>query len=415
MLMGLYRIWCRCRMRTLMWLLKFMNAPKPLLLVGPEASLRLCRYIAQCDIGQLLLVTDRTLVELGVIQPLLDELEGRGVDVTLFDSVLPDPTEEVVAAGTGSARAAACDGVLAVGGGSSIDAAKIIAVAAATESNPLAGGGPFMRPGLPLFAVPTTAGTGSEVSLGAVITDSRTHTKRGVGGPGLVPQAAALDPILTRALPPSITAATGMDALTHAIEAYIGTCRNPEADRHALVATRLIFNNLVPACRNGTSLEAREAMLMAAAYAGFAVNVNFVGNVHAIAHQLGARYGIPHGLANAVVLPHVLEYSLGHATERLAQLARHAGLGEASNNDAELARALVDQVVELNRQLDLPDTLAQIQQADILELARLAVREGAGYPSSRFLTVTDCQRILERVSHPREQTPESEACAPQPS
>ncbi|MGI9288860.1 MAG: iron-containing alcohol dehydrogenase [Pseudomonadales bacterium] len=392
------RFFYRAKSTLLKLALALVPRSKPMLLLGPDSSRRLCQTIAQSGFRKVLIVTDKPLIELGLIEPLYAELRESGVDAVIFDGVEPDPSDIIVTAGTTLARQAVCDAVLAVGGGSSIDAAKIISVSANSDTDPLRKQLPIMRSGLALFAVPTTAGTGSEVTVGAVITDSSTHTKRGLGGPGLVPMAAALDPLLMQNLPPHITAATGMDALTHAIEAYIGTWNSSETDKYALAAARLIFNNLPRAFQHGDDLQAREAMAIASSYAGFAINATFVGYTHAIAHQLGAQYGVPHGLANAVVLPHVLAFSKEAAAARMAQLARFAGLGNDDDSDQLLAQKLIDRVIELSRLLGIPEQLAQVKAVDFPRLIRAALKEGAGYPVPIYLDAADCDDILNKVA-----------------
>lgn len=396
--LSIQRLFFRCRTALLKFVLRLVPQRKPMMMAGPDASRRLCQNIARFGFRKVLIVTDKPLFELGLIEPLCAELQKSGVSSVVFDGVEPDPTDLIVAAGTTLAKRTSCDAVMAVGGGSSIDAAKMISVSAISGTNPLQKQRPIMQSGLALFAVPTTAGTGSEVTVGAVITDSSTHTKRGLGGPGLVPLAAALDPLLMQNLPPHITAATGMDALTHAIEAYIGTWKSHETDTYALAAARLIFDNLPRVFQQGEDLQAREAMAIASSYAGFAINENFVGYSHAIAHQLGALYGVPHGMANAVVLPHVLAYSKEAAAARMAQLARFAGLGSDGEPDLELARKLIDRVIELQRLLGIPEQLPHVRSADIPRLTRAALKEGAGYPVPIYMNTGNCDEILNRIA-----------------
>lgn len=397
MFTAIQRMFWRARGTLLQWAMKLLPQAKPLLLLGADSSLHLCRIISQQGLGKVLIVTDQSLVQLGLIEAICAELQNKGVEIVIFDGVQPDPTDSIVFAGSARAVQTSCDAVLAVGGGSSIDAAKMISVCAISNNKPMQKQRPIMRAGLPLFAVPTTAGTGSEVTVGAVISHDESHVKRGFGGPGLVPQVAALDPVLMKGLPPNMTAATGLDALTHAIEAYIGRWESPESDNHAKLAARLIFENLERAYQQGQDLEAREAMSLAAAYAGFAINRTFVGYVHAIAHQLGSRYGIPHGLANAVLLPHILEFSKRAAASRMAELTSFVGLGSEEQAESELAQKLIDAVVELNRTLDIPQQLEQIRAEDIPDLARAALEEGAGYPVPIYMNRMDCELILKKI------------------
>ena len=284
--------------------------PRPTTFVGPEAALRLCDSIVQFGFKRVLIVTDAILVKLGLVEPLRKALADRGVEVAVHDGITPDPTHDVLQRGFEAAMAHRTDAILAVGGGSVIDAAKVIGAMVVSGKSPaqLVGMLKVGKPMLPLFAVPTTAGTGSEVTVAAVVTDPVAHAKAAVIDPKLVPAAAALDPLLTRGMPKSITAATGMDALTHAVEAYTNRWPHAETAFHAVSAVRMIFANLPRACADGEDLEAREAMLLASFYAGLAFTKAYVGYVHAFSHKVGGKYGVPHGLGNAILLPYVLDF-----------------------------------------------------------------------------------------------------------
>jgi len=248
----------------------------------------------------------------------------------------------------------------------------------------------------PIYAVPTTAGTGSEVTVAAIISDPDAGTKMMVADSRLVPEMAALDPTLMTGLPPAVTAATGMDALTHAIEAYISQWANDTTDRWALAAVGMIWEHLPRAWRDGADLASRERMALASTYAGLAFTRANVGNVHAIAHQLGGRYHVPHGLANAIMLPPVLRFSLPDAAPRLARLARHVGI--AGRGDLVLARRFVDAVQALGDGLQIPRTLAALREEDLDALAAAACHEADfNYPVPRRMTPADCVALLRQV------------------
>jgi alcohol dehydrogenase class IV len=248
-----------------------------------------------------------------------------------------------------------------------------------------------------LYVIPTTAGTGSEATIGAVITDSDTHQKGVISGPNLLPQAAALDPDLMMGLPPAITAATGMDALTHAIEAYIGTFERGTRLEDARVGVKLVFDNLAAAYHDGADSAARAGMAMGAYYAGLAINQVNVGNVHAIAHQLGGKYGIPHGLANALVLPHILEFCHEEATPRLAELAVLIGAGENGEDQSALAHRFIQKVRDLRTEVGIPDHSSKLQREDFDEIADLAIAEGDGYAVPRLLDKQVVLSILGQI------------------
>ncbi|HEY2772847.1 MAG TPA: iron-containing alcohol dehydrogenase [Candidatus Binatia bacterium] len=367
----------------------------PMTLLGPGSSKDLCSAIAQAGTKKLLIVTDRMLVRLGLVAGITASLEESGVAWCIYDGVEPDPTSEHVAAGLEVLRRERCDAVLAVGGGSPMDAAKVIA-AAATNDKPLhklEGLLKVRRPPLPLYAIPTTAGTGSEVTIAAVVSDPVTHKKKFFVDPKLLPLMTALDPALMTGLPPAITAATGMDALTHAVESYLSKTSNVQTERWASAAIRLIFANLPRAYRNGNDIQARSAMALASYYAGLAFTRTSVGYVHAIAHQLGAHYRTPHGLANATVLPHVLDYSIEPARRRMADMARMIGI--EGTNDATLASAFVDSVRELARTVEIPPVLEDLQVQDIPDIARAAIAEAfMNYPVPRYMETIDCEQVI---------------------
>lgn len=370
----------------------------PMTLLGSGSSKDLCTAIAQAGVRKVLVVTDAMLVQLGLVERVTSALEAAGVSSSVYDGVQPDPTSDQVAAGLAVLRREGCDAILAVGGGSPMDAAKVIA-AVATNDKPLhklEGLMKVRRPPVPLYAIPTTAGTGSEVTIAAVVSDPVTHAKKFFVDPKLLPQMAALDPDLMAGLPPAITAATGMDALTHAIESYLSKTSNQQTERWARAAVRLIFANLPRAYRDGSDLEARSAMALASYYAGLAFTRTSVGYVHAIAHQFGAHYRTPHGLANATVLPHVLEYSLGPAEGRMADLARLLEL--EGSGDAALARAFVEAVRQLALEVGIPPRLAALKAADIPTIARDAVAEAfMNYPVPRYMESRDCEQLVYRL------------------
>ena len=373
--------------------------PKPLVMIGADSSLQLCQTIARFGLGKVLVVTDRPLLELGVLQPALDELRQLAVEPVVYDGVLPDPSQEVVDRGIDCYLSNNCDSVLAFGGGSSIDTAKVIALAAANgfRAADCIGAGKAKLPAAPLFAIPTTAGTGSEATFIAVVSDNETHAKDGVIDKFIIPKAAALDAALMQGLPAHITAATGMDALTHAIESYIGRWGSDETDYYGLAACKLVFNNLPEACSNGSNLQAREAMALASFYGGLAISQALVGYVHAISHNLGAKYGVPHGLGNALALPLVLELLKDSAEDKMADIAVHCGLGERSESSGQLAQKLVDRVWALNDEVGIPRAIEQIRPEDVDEIVDAALAEGGNYPSPRFLSRAECEGVLKQL------------------
>ncbi|MEM9255212.1 MAG: iron-containing alcohol dehydrogenase [Pseudomonadota bacterium] len=370
--------------------------PKALAFTGVDSAKDLYRAMGQFGLSKVLIVTDKPLLELGALDSTLAAFKQQDLAYAIYDGVLPDPTKQVVDDGIVTLRETGCDSVLAFGGGSSIDAAKVIALAAANNcsAEECIGLTKCKQPALPFFAVPTTAGTGSEATMIAVISDNETHEKDGVIDPAIIPKATALDPVVMRGLPPHITAATGMDALTHAIEAYIGVWQSPETRYYSLSAIKLIFANLPEACANGENLVAREAMAMASYYGGLAISTGLVGYVHAVSHNLGARYGVPHGLGNAIALPPVLELMKEAAQARMAEIALHLKLGSASEPTSVLADKLITEVRTLNERIGIPSTSEAIQEEDVQALVDAAMKEGSGYPTPRYLERNECEALI---------------------
>lgn len=367
---------------------------------GSGSSAQLCRHIARMGFKKILVVTDKPLRELGIVDRAVSALVEAGVDVAYYDGVLPDPTFDQVAAGTSALREHGSEAVLAIGGGSSMDAAKIIAACANTDESPTAwvGFGKVKHDVLKLFAIPTTSGTGSEATMGAVISDSANHEKSIISGAPLMPTAVALDAELITGLPPHITAATGMDALTHGIEAYIGIWERGTRLEDARAAVKLVFAHLADAYNDGSNLDAREGMAMGSYYAGIAINQVNVGNVHAIAHQLGGKYGIPHGLANALVLPHILEFCREEAEPRLAELAVLVGVGSEGDSQEQLAYGFVQAVKDLRREVGIPDNSDKISPRDYEAISAAAIAEGDGYPAPRLLETATTIAILRQIT-----------------
>jgi alcohol dehydrogenase class IV len=356
--------------------------------------------LGQFGYRRVLIVTDAVLMRLGLITPLKETLEAQGMSVAVFDGIEPDPTHTVIAAGGAALKAHRSDAVLAVGGGSSIDAAKVIAAMGTNDKPPgdFAGFFRVWHLPVPLFAIPTTAGTGSEVTVAAVISDPETHSKSPVLDPKIVPMGAALDPVLMRGMPRPITAATGMDALTHAVEAYTNRWGRAETDAYATAAVRMVFQNLPRAYAEGHDLDARQGMALASFYAGLAFTKAYVGYVHAFSHALGGRYGTPHGLGNAIVLPWVLDFIQEAARDRLAELAVVIGAGNAGEAQEALAARFIVRVRELNQLMSIPDKVAELKAADIPSIARAALIEATrDYPVPRVMSVAQAEDLLRKL------------------
>ena len=361
-----------------------------------------------------LIVTGKKSAKLsGALDDVKYALEKNNIEYVIFDKVMSNPTVECVYDGAETAMEEEVDFVIAIGGGSPMDAAKAAAALIARPGHTVAQLGGLLKVRCrvpPLVAVPTTAGTGSETTIAAVITDSETHHKYALMDLKLMPLYAILDPELTVGLPPRTTATTGMDALTHAIEAYISwTYNTKESLRLAEEAVKLIFDNLELAYQHGEDLKVRENMMIAAFKAGFAFSRAGVGNVHAIAHTLGGLYNTPHGLANAVILPIVLE-DYGEAVyPKLARLSEIAGV-KTEGTDAEKAQAFIAEIYAMNKRMGIPKGFDFIQEEDIPQIIEWALAEAnPNYPVPVVYNAARCRKVIDDIRAKAAENPPAEA------
>jgi alcohol dehydrogenase class IV len=379
------------------WLLRLLPRDAPVVYKGINSALVLCEQVALLGFTRVIIVTDDFLGSSGILDGIKAKLTETGVEFVVFDGVLPDPAFDQVQAGEAVLRTEKCQAIIAVGGGSVLDAAKMMAM---LHTNP----GPLEKfdgiqkcknPGLPLFAIPTTAGTGSEITVAAVITDPVSHRKIPVADSKMIPGYIALDAEIMKGLPPGITAATGMDALTHAVESYLSKASTASTELQARAAIRLIFLYLVKAYRDGSDMEARDAMAMASFYAGSAFSKTSVGYVHGIAHQLGRVCGTPHGNANAMVLPEVLAAYGDCVHARLADLARLVNIGEAGSGNSQLAGQFIQAIVDMRREMELPLQPKDLKLQDISGIVEEAIIEAGGlYPVPRYMSEDELRTIV---------------------
>lgn len=354
------------------------------------------------NIRRVLIVTDAGIVRSGIAAQLEAVLDEDDISYAVYDQTRPNPTVVNVEQALSLYRRYRCQALIAIGGGSSMDCAKAVGARLARPGTPLGklkGTLRILRPLPTLIAIPTTAGTGSETTLAAVITDTQVQHKYVMNDFVLIPKYAVLDARLTLSLPPHLTATTGMDALTHAVEAYIGRSTTRQTRQEALEATRLVFANVERAYRNGKDYEARSNMLTAAYRAGIAFSRSYVGYVHAVAHSLGGQYNIPHGLANAVLLPYVLE-SYGSCIHRkLHDLAVAAGVASPQEEDAVAAAKFIRAIRQLNARMGIPETLEGIRPEDIPVMAAHAEKEANPlYPVPRLMTREELTFFYEQVA-----------------
>ena len=348
-----------------------------------------------------MIVTDAGIRSLGLTEYLEQKLKENGIRFCIYDRTVPNPTIQNVEEARKLYQKHNAKAIIAFGGGSAMDCAKVAGarIAKPGQSVNKMKGILKIHKRIPLLiAVPTTAGTGSETTLAAVITDGEKHHKYPINDFCLIPRYAVLDYHVTLGLPKSITAATGMDALTHAVEAYIGRSTSRETRKMAEEAVYLIHKYLKAAYDDGQNQKARKGMLYAAYYAGVAFSKSYVGYIHAAAHSLGGAYGIPHGLANAVILPIVLRIYGSSCEKKLARLARKAGIVSGKMNDREAAGHFIGWIQKMNDEMQIPRTLPEIREEDIPVLAGYADKEGNPlYPVPRLMNRRELEQIYYQV------------------
>ncbi len=397
----LYKAFCRTYQGVFRVAVNFLDWTEPKVVKGAGSVKKLPQVVKSNGHNKVLVVTDKGLMGLHLLDGLFEGLEKSGVEYFVYDGTQPNPTIDNIEEARKLYADNNCAAVIAFGGGSPMDCAKVAAarIAKPKKSVQQMRGTLKILKKLPtIYAVPTTAGTGSETTIAAVVSDPSTHEKYALQDPVLRPKYAVLDPELTIGLPPHITSTTGMDALTHAVEAYIGHSNTKGTALAAEKATKMIFDNILKVYENGKDIEARENMLEASYLAGIAFTRAYVGYVHAIAHNLGGMYGTPHGLANAVVLPYVLEYFGETAYERLAKLADVAGLETNGMNDEQKAKLFIETIKEFNKKMNIPDKL-DIQEKDIPTIAKRALKEGNPlYPVPKIMDLEECMAVIRKIA-----------------
>ena len=330
------------------------------------------------NVNKVMIVTDKGIRNLGLTKPLEDIIAKRGLVCTVYDDTMPNPTSDNVEKARELYIKSESQALIAFGGGSAMDCAKAVGARIVRPKMPLKKMAGLIKicKRLPLLiAIPTTAGTGSETTVASVIVDSKTHHKYVINDFCLIPRYVLLDPQVTVGLPKGLTATTGMDALTHALEVYVGKSRTKETKAAAEKSVKLIFDNLERAYENGLDIEARKNMLHASYLAGTAFTKSYVGYVHAVAHTLGGKYGLPHGLANAVLLPKVLRAYGDSVTKPLGELAKKVGLVEITTENKDAAEKLISHIEGMNERMQIPTSFDCINKVDISEMAKLADKE----------------------------------------
>ena len=369
------KIYCRTFQMAFKLALPFLPYRKPEIVKSVKLLPEIIRK-KKCD--SVLIITDAGVHGLGLTARLESALQEDGISYVIYDKTVANPTTDNVADALDMYYEYDCNAIIVFGGGSSMDCAKAVGARVAKPRQPLSRMKGILKvhKKLPLLiAIPTTAGTGSETTLAAVITDAQTRHKYAINDFPLIPRYAVLDPKVTVSLPPHITATTGMDALTHAVEAYIGNSTTPGTRKDALMAVELIFENLDQAFEDGTNIEARRNMLKASYFAGCAFTKSYVGYVHAVAHSLGGEYNVPHGLANAVLLPFVLEAYGEKIHKKLHRLAVAAKLADKDTPADEAAELFIDAIKDMKERFGIGNRIPEIREEDIPKLAHYADKE----------------------------------------
>lgn len=393
-----YKAYCRTFQFVMKVATNFLRFPQPEILEGLD---KIPDFMLKKGINSIIIVTDDVLHnKLMLLDPLKSGLDEARVKYVVYDKTVPNPTIDNIEEGVKLYNENGCQALIAFGGGSPMDCAKGIACRIARPKKRI----PQMKGVLkvlkklpPVFAVPTTSGTGSEATIAAVVSNSVTHEKYAINDPVLIPKYAVLDPVLTVKLPKHITSTTGVDALTHAVEAYIGGSNTAHTKAMAIKATKLIFENLKKAYDDGENIKARRNMQWASFYAGVAFTRAYVGNVHAMAHTLGGFYGVPHGLANAVILPHILDFYGKSDYAKLAELANAVGIKGASVEAK--AKQFIQAIKDLNASMDIPTTITSIKEEDIPTMVDRAFAEANPlYPVPKIMSKKDFADMYREIA-----------------
>ncbi|WDV44566.1 iron-containing alcohol dehydrogenase [Clostridiaceae bacterium M8S5] len=359
---------------------------------GVDSLKEIQSIVSNYSANNILLITDKGVRAVGLVDKVLENIDTTKHNVLIFDEVMPNPTDTMIESCVNTYKDQNIDLIIAVGGGSAIDSSKAINVLLSNSGqiSDYEGMNKVKNETLPLIAIPTTAGTASEVTGVSVITDTKRKVKMVIGGINVNADFAIVDPTLTLGLPPSITASTGMDALTHALESYVSKFATVFTDTCALRAIELISNNIEEAVHNGKNIVARENMINASVLAGFAFNCAVLGLVHGIAHPLGAHFNVPHGIANAIMLPYVVEYNAPFMGSKLENI------GKAMNIDGDItAEKVVAKIKELNDNIKIPSLSdTGVKESDIDLIADATMKEPSLFMNPREVKIEEVKDIL---------------------
>ena len=392
------KMYCRIFQMCFRIALPFLPYREPVIL---DSIKEIPNNLNKLSIKNILLITDKGIRNLGITKELEEVLSKNNINCIVYDETLPNPTIDNIESARKLYVESSCEALIAFGGGSPIDCAKAVGARIAYPKKTIGKlkGLLKIRRKIPLLiAIPTTAGTGSEVTLASVVSDPSIQHKYTLMDFNLIPRIAVLDPSVTVSLPPHLTSTTGLDALTHAIEAYIGRSTTSDTRKKAIEAIKLIFGNIEKAYNNGSNIEARTNMLKAAYLAGIAFSKSYVGYVHAVAHSLGGQYNIPHGLANAVLLPIVLEKYGKSIYKKLHKLSIEVGISSKHENKEESARKFIKAIYALNERMNIPKKLKGIKEEDIIIMSKHADKEANPlYPVPKLFNAKELEYFYYQV------------------
>lgn len=385
----------------LKWVAKVLPWKQPLVFEGEQSLLALKKHLSTLPYKNYLIITDSGIKKVGLLDDVKNTIQLESIEFTVFDETTPNPTIESIEKAYELYINHHCDALIGLGGGSAIDAAKAVGIRVKKPDTPLRKmkGILKVRKTLPyLIAIPTTAGTGSETTIATVVSNPDTHEKYAISDLSLMPKVAVLDPSLTKNLPKFFTATTGMDALTHAVEAYIGYGGTRFTNQMAESAVRIIHQYLKASYDEPHNLEARSQMLKASFQAGAAFTRAYVGNIHAIAHTFGGFYQVPHGYANAVIMPHVLKFYGKRIENKLAKLSDLLNLTDVSVSNSMKTKAFIDWIEDLNHYFNIPTQIEVPSKDDLEEMIQFAYKEANPlYPVPKIFSKMDFKVIYNAI------------------
>ncbi|RSL30089.1 iron-containing alcohol dehydrogenase [Salibacterium salarium] len=375
-----------------------------LIVSGKDSVDKMMDYVPRIkkNVSSVLVLTQPGIKDLGLLDGIYKQLDHETISVTTITDVLPEPTEDNIEEMYRDIKDKAYDIIIGVGGGSVLDAAKVLSVLKTNDQTvrDMLGTNLIEQPGIPTILVPTTAGTGSEVTPNAIVTFPDEELKIGMVSPYLLPDLVILDPMLTLGLPKPITASTGMDAFTHSLESFISNKSNYLSDTFALDSIRLINDSIVEAYKNGNNVDAREKMIVGSMYGGMALTSAGTAAVHALAYPLGGKFKIAHGVANAMLLPHVMEFNLDAVTERLSIVAKAIRISDDNEKEQEASEKLIEKIKEWTKILDIPQDLNEygVTEDDIENLAVAASKITRLLDNNpKELSIEDMKNIYRRL------------------